>query len=380
MFTLILILTPARADKVREAIRAHGNVVFDHAGVMDSLGIRNVLQSAARVAADVLVLDLDVAPGPDLVAAVQGYRIARPHTRIIAMAPAREPGDPTVAELVGLGVYDIVAGPVEADWGALVGQVLAGPPATYAQAARWHVMPQLTGGERVREKVVIEERPAGAVTIAVVGAAPGLGCTHTALAISAFLARKGLKVALVEDSQRIVLDCYLGAVKAAKGSTKGARRVGGFDVFAHPLSRDGFVFGRSDAKLTGFLFDLLLPDLRVEKYEYIVRDLGYWEKERDREALRATLPILVASGARWRIRDFEAVKSIGSYRIALIDPPGDVFRGVEGAIPDTYRLPYASDPLKMPDEPLADLLSTVLPRAKNPSRESLWVWRRKQRY
>lgn len=372
-----LILTLVRADRVREAIKAHGNVVFDHAGLIDSLGIRNVLQSAARVAADALILDLDVAPGPDLVPAVQGYRIARPHTRIIVLAPGREPGDPTVAGLVGLGIYDILSASPDTDWGALVGQALAGPSATYAQAARWHVIPGLAGGEQVKEKVVIQERPAGAVTIAVIGAAPGLGCTHTALAISAFLVRRGHKVALVEDSQRFALDQYLHAVKAAEGNIKGSKRVNGIDIFAYLLTQDGFFSEFIDPKPTGLLFDRVLPDLRLGQYDYIIRDLGYWEKDRDREALRATLPILVASAARWRIRDFEMVESIGSYRIALIEPPEEMLKWVKGAIPATYKLPYAPDPFKVPDEPLIALLEPVLPRAKNFPQKSLWPWRRK---
>ncbi|MGB9860047.1 MAG: hypothetical protein ACPLQP_08960 [Moorellaceae bacterium] len=370
-----LILAPARAEQARKVAKEHGEVVFDQAGVMDSMGIRSALQQAARVAVDALILDIDAGPGPDLLPALQGYRIARPHTRIIVLAPGREPGDPTVAGLVGLGVYDIVAGPVEADWVALVGQVLARPPATYAQAARWHVMPGLAGGEQVKEKVVIQERPAGAVTIAVIGAAPGLGCTHTALAISAFLARQGHKVALVEDSQRFALDQYLRAVKAAEGNIKGAKRVSGIDIFAYLLTQDDFFSESIGPEPKGFLFDRILPDLRLEQYDYIIRDLGYWEKDRDREALRATLPILVTSAAGWRIRDFEMVESIGSYHIALIDPPEEMFRRVKGAIPATYKLSYAPDPFKMPDEPLAALLAPVLPRAKNIPKKSLWLWR-----
>lgn len=373
----VLILTPVRADRVREVIQPYGNIVFDHAGLIDSLGIRDVLQSAARVAADALILDLDVAPGPDLLPAVQGYRIARPHTRIIVLASGREPGDPTVAGLVGLGIYDILSASPDTDWGVLVGQALAGPPATYAQAARWHVIPGLAGGEQVKEKLVIQERPAGAVTIAVIGAAPGLGCTHTALAISAFLARQGHKVALVEDSQRFALDQYLRVVKAAEGNIKGSKRVNGIDIFAYLLTQDGFFSEFIDPKPKGFMFDRVLPDLRLGQYDYIIRDLGYWEKDRDREALRATLPILVASAARWRIRDFEMVESIDSYRIALIDPPEEMLGWLKGAIPATYKLPHAPDPFKMPDEPLIALLEPVLPRAKDFPKRSLWLLRRK---
>jgi hypothetical protein len=184
-------------------------------------------------------------------------------------------------------------------------------------------------------------------------------------------------VALVEDSQRFALDQYLHAVKAAEGNIKGSKRVSGIDIFAYLLIQDDFFSEFIDPEPKGFLFDRILPDLRLGQYDYIIRDLGYWEKDRDREALRATLPILVASAARWRIRDFEMVESIGSYHIALIDPPEEMFRWVKEAIPATYKLPYAPDPFRMPDEPLVALLGAVLPRVKNTSKKSPWPWSRK---
>ncbi len=189
--------------------------------------------------------------------------------------------------------------------------------------------------------------------------------------------RQGHKVALVEDSQRFALDQYLHAVKAAEGNIKGSKRVSGIDIFAYLLIQDDFFSEFIDPEPKGFLFDRILPDLRLGQYDYIIRDLGYWEKDRDREALRATLPILVASAARWRIRDFEMVESIGSYHIALIDPPEEMFRWVKEAIPATYKLPYAPDPFRMPDEPLVALLGAVLPRVKNTSKKSPWPWSRK---
>ncbi|AKX95201.1 hypothetical protein MOTHE_c24220 [Moorella thermoacetica] len=130
-----------------------------------------------------------------------------------------------MAWLVGLGVYDIIDGPVEADWGALVAHAFTRVPATYAQAARWLIMTGLTGEEQVKEKVVIEQRPVGVMTIAVAGAEPGLGCSHTALAISAFLARQGHDVALVEDSQNPVMQDYLKIIKADAGRVNKAGRI-----------------------------------------------------------------------------------------------------------------------------------------------------------
>ncbi|KYH31336.1 ParA family protein [Neomoorella mulderi] len=367
-----LILTPARAEQVRKAVKEHGEVVFDQAGTMDSLGIRNALQSAARVAADALILDIDAGPGPDLVAAVQGYRISRPTVRVILLAPGREPGDATVASLVGLGVYDVISGPFRDDWGDLVAQALNRVPATYAQAARWHIMTGLTGEEQVKEKVVIEQRPVGVVTIAVAGAASGLGCTHTALAISAFLARQGHNVALVEDSQEPVMKDYLKIIKADAGRVNKARRIKRFDVFPFAKTEvDKFIEGDGN----NFIFDELLPELSAGRYEYIVRDLGVADKKRTREAFRSNLAVLVASAARWRWGDLLKIEPLASFRLALVAPAEREVREIR-RIPElkVYVMPHHPDPLCMPDEELAELLRPVLPQAKKKS--SFWPWKR----
>ncbi|APC08580.1 hypothetical protein [Neomoorella thermoacetica] len=368
---LALILTPARAEQVRKAVKEHGEVVFYQAGVMDSPGIRNVLQSAARVAADALVLDIDAGPGPDLVAAVQGYRIARPSVRVILLAPGREPGDATVAALVGLGVYDIIGSPAEAEWGDLVTQALVGGPATYAQAARWHVAtgPPAVQGKvaRERERVVIEERLIGGVTITVTGAAPGLGCTHTALAISAFLARQGHQVALVEDSQSPVLRDYLNVTGASDGRVEGARTIKGFDVFP------GDITGVDEERGTGFIFDRVLPVLREGNYQYVVRDLGFVDSARVREALRSNLAVLVASAARWRWGDLVKVENLSSFRLALVAPGGRETKEVQ-KIPEVkaYVIPYQPDPFNIHGESLAELLQPVLPRSRQ-KKKPFWV-------
>ncbi|OIQ07827.1 hypothetical protein [Neomoorella thermoacetica] len=368
---LALILTPARAEQVRKAVKEHGEVVFDQAGVMDSLGIRNALQSAARVAADALILDIDAGSSPDLVAAVQGYRIARPYARIFLLAPGRQPGDATVARLVGLGVYDIIDGPVEADWDDLVAQALTRVPATYAQAARWHIMTGLTGEEQVKEKVVIEQRPVGVVTIAVAGAAPGLGCTHTALGISAFLARQGYNVALVEDSQEPVMQDYLKIIKADAGRVNKAGRIKGFDVFPFAKTEvDKFIEGDGN-----FIFDELLAELSAGRYGYIVRDLGVADKKRTREAFRSNLAVLVASAAKWRWGDLLKIEPLSSFRLALVAPAERDVKEIR-KIPElkAYVMPHHPDPFCMPDEALAELLRPVLPRTKKKS--PFWPWKR----
>lgn len=53
-------------------------------------------------------MDLDFVNSKDFITVLQGYRIARPHTRIIVIINNRVAGDQTIATIVSLGIYDIV--------------------------------------------------------------------------------------------------------------------------------------------------------------------------------------------------------------------------------------------------------------------------------
>lgn len=111
------------------------------------------LEEAARVPADVLILD--VSTGPGLGRAVLRYSLARPNTRVILLAPGRSPGDADVAQVVGMGVYDVVTDPAD------LPVVLDGPPATKAQAALWldpSLAPEATQ-TAVKERVIERRVP-----------------------------------------------------------------------------------------------------------------------------------------------------------------------------------------------------------------------------
>lgn len=111
---------------------------FQEYGEVD---IRNTLIAASRVNLDTLVIDINVASATTILQALHTYRVQRPDTRTIVLAPNRQPGDMTVAGIIALGIYDIVA--TEATENEKAIQELRGfldsPPATYAQAARWAV-------------------------------------------------------------------------------------------------------------------------------------------------------------------------------------------------------------------------------------------------
>ena len=98
--------------------------------------IRNALISASRLNLNNLIIELDIAPAATLLSALHTYRVQRPTTRIICIAQGRQPGDKTVAGIVAMGIYDILA-PEDEDYIPELQDVINNPPATYTQAARW---------------------------------------------------------------------------------------------------------------------------------------------------------------------------------------------------------------------------------------------------
>lgn len=84
----------------------------------------------SRAPCDLLVADVALLTGHE--DDVRRYRVARPTVRIVVGHPeALQPGDPTMAALVAMGVYDLV--PQDAPLAETLASVR-----TYADAARWH--------------------------------------------------------------------------------------------------------------------------------------------------------------------------------------------------------------------------------------------------
>ncbi|MDN5347387.1 MAG: hypothetical protein PWP65_951 [Clostridia bacterium] len=374
---LALIVAPVRADQIRQAARSYGDIAFDQAGVLDSEGIMSAVQAAARIAADVFIIDLDAGPGTALVAAMRTYRIARPRTRVLVIAPGREPGDATVASLVALGIYDIVAAPADANWQELLSAALSQPAATFAEAARWHAagFQEDEQKQKPKERVIIERRPVGAVFIAVGGAAPGVGCTHTTLAIASFLARRKHAVALVEKSDKVGLWLLTNFVRPKDGRVEGATRINGIDMFLTAGEIKGYE-----------LFEQKLPFLRSE-YEYLVMDLGVIDEARAREMNHAGLAVLVASAARWRWGDLTPYINLkdpslplwtNAWRLLLAAPAKQDAEEMRRSIEkEALSMPYLPDPLagsEEADKVLDELLKPALPQAHPAGR---WRWWRR---
>ncbi|MTI85627.1 MAG: hypothetical protein FH756_17455 [Firmicutes bacterium] len=352
-----IIVAPSREEQVQAVVQKLGDIVFLESEKMDSSGIKSAFHSLSRVMADTLILDVDAAPGKDLVDAVKGYRIARPQTRIVLLAPGREPGDDTIARLVGLGIYDIKSGNEESDWAQLLDEILQTPPATFAAAARWHMS---YDREPKNEQLVIERHPIGTVTISVAGAAQGIGCTHTALAIASHVASKNIKVALLEFCQRPSLH-YLANVLNVRGDeTPGKYRMGNLHIF--PIGPD---VGPEELERTYYQKQQQV----YGKYEYVVVDLGELNRSKLSDFSRSSLAVTVASGAPWRWLDLLSVLSLcgeeDNVSFVFAAPSEKNFKRLikEAGIETACLLPYIPDPLRPAeaDEILQKLLAGILP-------------------
>jgi hypothetical protein len=244
---------PKLFDRIKEALSGR-NIIYE--AITGSRSVIFCFEEAARVNSNALILDIEAGTEGDIVAGVKKFRVARPNTRIIVIAPGREPGDKTVAALVGKGVYDIVV-PVERDGELDISSSLLKAvnslPATYADAVRWDTVSDGVGVE-VKERVVYKERFLGTGYIITAGAKYGSGSTTMAAAAAQYLAvTEKKKVALIELCRFPVLG------RAAD------RFHGRVDVFA----QNGlFVPSYKDE------IERCFSEVSKKKYDFVIADLG----------------------------------------------------------------------------------------------------------
>lgn len=148
-----MLISAIASDEIKNSLNDVGNVVFHYNEMLQQQNIKDVFYSLSRINTDVLILDLDFVNSKDFITVLQGYRIARPHTRIIVIINNRVAGDQTIATIVSLGIYDIVTNK------EAVKEVVFSPPATYTQAARWHTGEFLNFGvhDKDNEKGIVGE-------------------------------------------------------------------------------------------------------------------------------------------------------------------------------------------------------------------------------
>lgn len=250
-----------------------------NAGTLVWEGNPQDLATAARATIGVLLLDAAGLTPVDL-DALRAYRIQRPDTRIlVSLLPDAVPGDPAIAGLVALGIYDLFQG------GSLTEAI--GHRATYADAARWLLtVPtsaarsrgRAAGEPRVIERVVerrvpLSQRP---VFIVVGGVGAGVGVTSLSVAIATHLAGRGHRAALVETGEPSL---SVLADRSGPGPW-----IPNLDVYPRALGQDHVP---------------LRELLRARRHAYLVADVGVLGSEHLREDADLTLLVLPGDPHRY---------------------------------------------------------------------------------
>lgn len=351
--------------------------------------LHQALLQAARVQLDFLLVDIDFST--HILEELHQYRVQRPDTRIILIAMGRQPGDPLVAKLVSIGIYDIISEPEETLINELHRSIKT--PASYTQAARWLQLGQPSGKHQPNKNVpesikeiLVQQRPLGMTTIAIAGAGPGTGVSHLCLAIAAYLARINNRVVLTEwplgdqveaESQYAYLSCM--------GAKYESKKVYGIDVnTAHINGVDIFLSGRSFRSI-----EYIFPVIAQNLYDYLVLDLGELNPEKVAEMDRAALSILVVNASPYRIERFLPVvderdisiytPNLARWKIALNLAKDEEIKWFLNNFPryieNIYPIPYMAQVFEQ-HECIHEILQPVLPVTVTSNKKPFSILRR----
>ncbi len=373
MFSIIT--TEGKKEHIRNAIGE--TPAFEKTGVFDSESTRLLFHNILRTPCDVLIVDINIGPDDDIVTGLRDFKIARPETRSIVISTNREPGDVTIAQIISLGIYDIIFLQCDQDSECSVLQEklkekLNASPANYSDVARWHVLNGLGVSSKDKE-VIYKDRIIGTTYIAVGAAYHGAGATHMTFALSKFLAEEGFKVATIELGDKMY-SCFSVLPKMYETEKK---------------NEICFSFQGID-----FYKDVLLKDMQKTEasYEYYVLDLGTLKKtvkgggfeksENIEEMQRSPFPVLVASGGFWRlIKDLAIYKDYlkGNWNLFFnhVGDDDDLQYFIQELIGDkSNTVPYIPNPFNISDrnkEFFREALKPILPEEK-PKRKKRFLF------
>ena len=344
--------------------RAVDEINYKQAGKFDTAELTSVFQGLINISSNIFVLDIDVAETEDLLTTLRKYRVSRPNTRIIAVAVGRTPGDQTVAQLVNVGIYDIVAPNENKFITAQLEEKINSSPATYAEAVRWHTAQQEseqknnTGKKekKIREEiqqqtVIFQDKIIGTVVIAVGGTSSGIGTTHTAISMAYYLVGQKNKVALVELGNKPVLE----RLSSTEQEQDHFFRQSGIDFY--PKNKKNH-----------------LVDVLQKNYNYVIIDLGVVDVNKTSasysEMNRAHLPVLVCSSAIWRLKDIDLFlkQQTDQWKFCfnLIDIENAYFKEILNSIKKNDRkafsLPYHDSFVGTDNTFLERILEPVIPK------------------
>lgn len=204
--------------------------------------------------------------------------------------------------------------------------------------------------------------------IAVIGASPGAGTTHTAIALAHVLSRSAKRIAIAEMEATSPAFQRLARIALGESSSSATRqfRIGGVQYVRAP-SRTEWI------------------ELLTGGYEYLVCDLGTGrQKEQMEEFRRADLSLVVGSAAAWRAEELErfaeaaglAGKWPSAWKFCVPLASASAVKRLAKRLRTrgVYAIPAEPDPFEPGEDTIAalrDLCGSLLPRPKRSGRSFL---------
>lgn len=270
------------------------------------------------------------------------------------------------------GVEEVIRSGLPRDLARVIRRLLKINPGERYQTAREviHELRLLSVPPADRPVPAVEAKYSGTRVIALLGVSPGCGVTHTAIAISHYLSRQGGRVAVAELNGR---SQSFSRIQTLLEGEERARAEG-----TKRFSFEGVQYCRQMSP------EDIIP-LLSGGFDFIVFDLGSGgNHERLEEFLRADYPLIVGSGAEWRLPDTVMFASAlarypqqkWSFCLPLATSEAVRRLGKELGTGKVYTLPLHLDPFE-PCEEMDTVLQALFkdalpgPRRKKPLFASL---------
>ncbi|AIQ36170.1 hypothetical protein R50345_16975 [Paenibacillus sp. FSL R5-0345] len=192
------------------------------------------------------------------------------------------------------------------------------------------------------------------IVIALLGVASGLGTTHTSFAVSSLLAQKG-STAWVDCSMNSSIFDRIRSLLYAQIATV-------------PYTDEQSAFSWKGVHYWNRSFNREMADLLRGNYEFVVLDLGTGEYGGALEEFKhSDLPLLIASGADWRIEELllwirrKGIQAEPNWRVGLPLAEHSSAQLLQSFIgtAKVYGLPFQQNPFK-PKGKLADVINEII--------------------
>lgn len=246
-----------------------------------------------RISVKVLIIDYTAFPDSEsLRQSIMNFKILRPSTRIIVLAPGVVPGDSSMSFFFSLGIWDILNQSDGALKEVLLDCLQSSP--SLNKGVRWFTgqtqpVSPIANSSSVVKEIEFRDKIIGTVTVAFAGVRSGIGCSFLALQAAFYLGYnyKDKKIALVSfNSFRDFLS--LGGLESFSGNS-----------FTY---KDIDFFNACDVALL----------LSRREYDYIVLDIGVLKTRQGNslvaspfyaEFLRSDIQFLVSGSVPWHVEN-----------------------------------------------------------------------------